>query len=574
MGNTRKTYTTDVLVIGGGLGGAVLAQKLHSLKPDIKITILEKGYFGYTGQTTKAGHGMCIMSPEAGDEIYAMCKEQVEHNPYGTYLNDQEYLLEYQKEQYTYIQELESMGGKFSHNPDGTLHHHHEFEGKKISAVQIDVDFMTPFCKNVMAGGAQILERTYFTDLLTKDGKVVGAVGFNLDTTEFIVIRAKEVVLAMNEFNPSCRDMFYCPATGYAAAYEAGAQLRNVEHLTEWDLCYRNTGNFLYGVHWVVSNSKGENIFRKYNSQSLEELDVNLIRGMAKELEMGNGPLVADFTQLQALNEGADGFFHGIEMKQRLELDEFIRGFQNIDLSNPKPEVSVSYRVSIRSLRIDVEGKTTVPHLWGIGQMTTAGSAHGSWVHGDGLGVAAKTGLMTARAIAKRIDESELSEIDEGQVERFRARIYEPVGYKGEYRPDHVIRYISRLIKRPEYSFNKTEESMTELIAELNEIRDQYKDLIHLPKVNGHYLAKAIELRTMIDMLEMMFMVFKTRKESRGCFSRLDYPERDDKNWLKWVIVDNKSEDGKPHIFTERIPIERYPFKPEGWEEIAIPKEN
>ena len=61
----------------------------------------------------------------------------------------------------------------------------------------------------------------------------------------------------------------------------------------------------------------------------------------------------------------------------------------------------MSYRVSIRSLRIDVEGKTTVPHLWGIGQMTTAGSAHGSWVHGDGLGVAAKTGLDDSRALAR-----------------------------------------------------------------------------------------------------------------------------------------------------------------------------
>ncbi|BAK47602.1 hypothetical protein CXIVA_16360 [Clostridium sp. SY8519] len=449
------------------------------------------------------------------------------------------------------------------------MHHHHEFEGKKISAVQIDVDFMTPFCKQVMAGGAQILERTYFTDLLTNDGKVVGAVGLNLDTTDIVVVRAKEVVLATNEFNPSCRDMFYAPATGYMAAYEAGAQLRNVEHLTEWDLVYRNTGNFLYGVHWVVCNSKGENIFKKHNSHSLEELDVNLIRGMAKELEMGNGPLVADFTQLPKTNEGADGFFYGIEMKQRLDLDEFIRNHQDIDLSNPKPEVSVSYRVSIRSLRIDVEGKTSVPHLWGLGQMTTAGSAHGSWVHGDGLGVAAKTGLMTAKAMAKYIDDSELGEIDEKQLEFFKNRIFEAAEYKGEFRPDHVIRHISRLIKRPEYSFNKTEETMTELIAELNEIRDQYKDMIHLPKVNGHYLAKAIELRTMIDMLEMMFMVFKTRKESRGCFSRLDYPERDDKNWLKWVILE-KGEDGKPSIFTERIPIERYPFKPEGWEEIAM----
>ena len=48
MENNRKTYITDVLVVGGGLGGAILAQKLHSLKPDIKITILEKGYFGFT----------------------------------------------------------------------------------------------------------------------------------------------------------------------------------------------------------------------------------------------------------------------------------------------------------------------------------------------------------------------------------------------------------------------------------------------------------------------------------------------------------------------------------------------
>lgn len=569
MSDTRKTYTTDVLVIGGGLGGIILAEKLHMLKPDVKITIMEKGYFGYTGQTTKAGHGMCMLSPEAGDDIYEMCKEQVEHNPYGTYLNDQEYMLEYQKEQYTYIQELERMGGKFSHNPDGTLHHHHEFEGKKISAVQIDVDFMTAFAEQVLAGGGQILERTYFTDLLTNKGNVVGAVGFHLDTTEFIVVRAKEVVLAANEFNPSVRDMFYAPATAYAAAYEAGAQLRNVEHLTEWDLCYRNTGNFLYGVHWVVCNQKGENLFQKYHSQSYEELDVKLIRGMAKELEEGNGPLIADFTQLQKANDGADGFYHGIEMKQRLELDEFIRSFQNIDMADPKLEVSVSYRVSIRSLRIDVEGKTTVPHLWGIGQMTTAGSAHGSWVHGDGLGVAAKTGLMTARALARRIDDTELGEIDEDQVEYFRGRIFEAAEYTGEFRPDHVIRYLSRLIKKPEYSFNKTEETMTELLEEIANVREQYKDLIHLPKVNGHYLSKAIELRTMIDMLEVMFTVFKIRKESRGCFSRLDYPERDDKNWLKWILV-NRGNDGKPSITFERIPIERYPFQPEGWKEIQI----
>ena len=99
MKDTRKTYTTDVLVVGAGLGGVVMVQKLQELRPDVKVIMIEKNYFGYTGQTTKAGHGMCVMMAEAGDDLYQMCEEQVKINPYGTYLNDQEYMIEYQKDQ-------------------------------------------------------------------------------------------------------------------------------------------------------------------------------------------------------------------------------------------------------------------------------------------------------------------------------------------------------------------------------------------------------------------------------------------------------------------------------------------
>ena len=272
--------------------------------------------------------------------------------------------------------------------------------------------------------------------------------------------------------------MFKAPATAYMAAYEAGAQLRNVEHLTEWDLCYRNTGNFLYGVHWVVANSKGENLFRKYNCHNVEELEVGLIRGMAKEVEMGNGPIVADFGALTKANEGADGFYHGIEMKKRLALDEFIRQRQNIDLANLKPEVSrilpcqhpfLAHRPrgqdhSQKSLgtRTDDNGRLRTRQA---GYMATA------------LVWPPRTGLRTAAAIAKDIDDIELDEIDEAQVEFFHDRIYESYNYTGENTPYDVIRYISRLIKKPEYSFNKTEETMTELIGQLNEIREQYRSI-------------------------------------------------------------------------------------------------
>jgi succinate dehydrogenase/fumarate reductase flavoprotein subunit len=50
------------------------------------------------------------------------------------------------------------------------------------------------------------------------------------------------------------------------------------------------------------------------------------------------------------------------------------------------------------------------------------------------------------------------------------------------------------------------------------------------------------------------------RTESRGWFYREDYPERDDKNWLKWIII--KQEAGKMVFSTEPVPIDKYKFKP------------
>lgn len=562
---TEQSYVTDVLIIGGGLAGVVCAEKLHDLKPDVKIMIMEKGYFGYTGQSTKAGHGMVISAP--GDDINAFCEEQVRENPYGMYLNDQEFLIDYQQDNFTYVQELERLGGEFSHEIDGSIHHHHEFEGKKISACQIDIDVMTPYAKQVLADGTRVLERAYFTDFLTKDGKVIGAVGFNRDTGEFIMVRAKATVLAASEFNSAVKSLFYSPATAMGAAYNAGAEFRNVTHILEYDLCYRNTGDFLYGTHWVVCNAKGENIFKKYNCYSLEELDWNFIRGCEQELRDGNGPLYADYSLLKSQGSGADGFYHGIEMKHRVQLDAFIRAQNTTDYGD-KPEVSVQGRISTRSLRTDAECKTSVENLWAVGMIAMAGQAHGSWVHGDGVGNAGKTGLRGAKSIAKEIDNLVLEEADPDQVESFRKMLEEPYGYTGKFLPYQIIHYLSREIHKPENTFNKTEGSIKKMLAELADFKEHYKELIYVPEGNVHHLQKAIEGYRMIEMLEMIFTVYEVRKESRGWHVRLDYPEMDNKNWLKWVIA-TKGEDGEPKIRLERIPMERYPWKPEGWNEFS-----
>ena len=50
------------------------------------------------------------------------------------------------------------------------------------------------------------------------------------------------------------------------------------------------------------------------------------------------------------------------------------------------------------------------------------------------------------------------------------------------------------------------------------------------------------------------------RTESRGFHFREDYPERDDENWLKWIIL--KQEGGETKLSTQPIPISGYKVQP------------
>ena len=105
---------------------------------------------------------------------------------------------------------------------------------------------------------------------------------------------------------------------------------------------------------------------------------------------------------------------------------------------------------------------------------------------------------------------------------------------------------------------------MNAVLAELADLREHLSEIIHVPEGDGHHLFKAIESRRMIDMLEIMFMTYQARKETRGYHVRGDYTERDDANFTKWICVD-KGEDGRPVVSFERIPFEKYRWKPEVW---------
>ena len=64
----------------------------------------------------------------------------------------------------------------------------------------------------------------------------------------------------------------------------------------------------------------------------------------------------------------------------------------------------------------------------------------------------------------------------------------------------------------------------------------------------------------MVFSAEMHFKASAMRKESRGWFLREDFPQMDNDNWLKWIVVEN--DNGEMKFSTEDVPVDEYQVQP------------
>jgi len=109
----------------------------------------------------------------------------------------------------------------------------------------------------------------------------------------------------------------------------------------------------------------------------------------------------------------------------------------------------------------------------------------------------------------------------------------------------------------------RTEEGMQEAVEKIQELRERIKHAV--PTDKGKTFNTDVlgiwELKNLLDIAQVTANSALARKESRGAHSRDDYPERDDKKWLKHTLAwlqDNKIKlDYKPVVITKYQPKAR-----------------
>jgi len=230
---------------------------------------------------------------------------------------------------------------------------------------------------------------------------------------------------------------------------------------------------------------------------------------------------------------------------------------------NLKPEVTLEFIGECSPIRVNHEMKTTVPGLWATGSASWNGSA---WqgalpppgnIRGGGLMTALLSGLRAGPSAAEYASGTDEAKPADGDVKRLRKTLFEPLGRAGGVSPVDAMEGIIALMTKAKYSYRRSKERLEEALQKVEGMRGR---LSNLTAKDGHGLGKCYEAIGLALCAELTFRSALVRTESRGSHFREDYPQRDDKNWLKWIIL--KDQAGQTIVSTEAVPIERYPVRP------------
>lgn len=551
-----KMIEADILIIGGGIAGLFCGIRAKERKPDVNVVLVDKCCAGVSGSSVFAAGIVNYWQP--GDDFDGIVREIVVDN--AEYLIDQDYVELAVKESYDRFIDLVELGVEFQKDEKGNVKRIQALAGKiaKCTPYRGGIDLTWKLRRKAEKAGVTMIDRIFANDLLMNDGRCVGAVGFHTRTGDFYLFKAKGTVIAGGTLFIGRPQMGPSGTTGdsQAMGFRAGLPLRNLEQVsTSHGPAFMPAPGLhvIFGSGGILVNSKGERFMQRYNAELLEESRrFDTARAILLEWKEGRGPCYLDCTFLSAEAIGT--------IMTALPL--FASGLRTLGLDLRKDKIEyVPYGLNIQhqaGIRVNnADGDVGVQGLWVVG---TAGDFCGG-VDGTLASSLIGSAVQGARAGERAVEYTLYAErpvIDMAQVWKFRDNIYEPLEIATETTIEtrEATRRLWQIMMRY-VNLIKDEAMLKRAIAEIAKLQEQFKKGA---AKDVHELTKVHELRNMLTISELIAKSAIIRTESRRCHYRFDYPSRNDKTWLKWVVA--RLVNGRPEICTEEIPITKWKYKP------------
>ena len=530
-----EKISTDVLIIGGGTAGCYAALTI-SENSDKKVLICEKAHIKRSGCLAAGVNALnaYIVEGRKPQDYVDYAKKDAD----GIVRED--LLLTMSEKLNEVTDRLEKLGLVILKDENG------KYVTRGNRNLKINGENIKPILAHAVekAKNVTVLNRVNIFDYSVKDNKINGAFGFGIESGIFYTIEAKAVIIATGGAaglykpnNPgfSRHKMLYPPfntGAGYAMGIRAGAEMTTFEMRFIALRCKDTiapTGTLAQGVGAKQINSLGEVYETKYGLTTSER-----VYGTVNENQEGRGPCYLRTEGITAeQDESLLKAYLNMAPSQTIKWIESGRNpsRQNVEIEGTEPYIVGGHTAS--GYWVDTDRATTIEGLFAGGDV--AGGCPQKYVTG-----ALAEGEIAGLSAVKYIDSKENFEKISDEDTNYHLRETE------KYLTDRHSLYTTEQLEeamqtvmdsyaggiKTNYRFNKKQLDIADCkIRQLETLTDD------LYAEDFQELMYICELKERLTVCKSVIAHLRARKETRwhSFAENLDYPEKDDKNFNKYV---------------------------------------
>ena len=550
----------DVLVLGAGLAGMRAA--LEAARAESDVAIVTKVH--PVRSHSNAAQGGINAALGEGDSWESHAFDTIKGSDY---LADQDAVETMCQEAPTDLVEFEHMGVIFYRNEAGKLGTR-AFGGASQARTYFVGDItgqalLVTLYDQILKAGVQVYEEWFATTLYLEDGACRGVVAIELVTGELHLLRAKAVIDAAGGlgrlFEPSTNALI-CTGDGYALAYQAGAPLMDMEMVQYHPTTLAGSGFLMTeaarGEGAYLLNANGERFLERYAPNKME-LAARDVISRAETIEIAEGRGIDGNVLLDCRHLGAEKI-----LKRLPQIHEMAIDYLGIDMIEKPVPVRPGMHYQMGGVKTDTTGATIVPGLYAAGEVACVSVHGGNRLGANSLLDTIVFGRRSGSASAAYARSTDKPKDGEALLRSEQARIAELLArpYTGE---THArIRLDLAMMMDRNVGVYRDEAGLLEAAHQLRELRTRYERVSVGDKgrVFNQALEFVLELGFMLDCAEAIIHSAIVRKESRGAHSRTDFPDRNDDEWLRHVLVTKQS--GKDPAISF-LPVTITQWKPE-----------